>query len=529
MTMKNVKKLLALGCAAMLALSMSGCSSGTEGASTEKADIEEAAGEEADAQEPGEGEPVTFVIANAELGTTLDPCNGFIRFTQKMVPLWAQTLVTYNFSTDEYELQLAESIEWADDYLSCIVKLKENVHFNNGTPLTAEDVAFTFERIKTDDSLTNTAKWGAIDNAEVIDTYTVQINFNKPMPTFNEINLKTPVICKSAYEADPEGFWNSPVGSGPYVVTEADFVDSHFRFERAEDWWGDSSTLGNIDVFEYYNVSEDTTRIAGVQTGEFDLAETFTPDQLTDYEGDSDLKVYEYEKLDHVMFELNTRENCIFNDIRMREALSLCIDRQLLVDSIIGGSVANWPTQKGNVGYVDYVGYEYNIEKAKELLSEAGYHGEEIEFIATESIIGHADEVMQAIQAMALEAGINLKISMVEMADYNERRFSGNYEVALGSFADLNIEVGELLYSKVDKFGTGYVNEELDALIEEGLVTVDDTARGEIYQKAFQIVMDEYAPFIYICNDPGAVLMGSDIEMTYSKLQLPSLLDIRKG
>ena len=165
------------------------------------------------------------------------------------------------------------------------------------------------------------------------------------------------------------------------------------------------------------------------------------------------------------------------------------------------------------IGYKETEGYEYNPEKAKELIATSGYNGEEITFMVSNSVHSRAAEIAQAIQSWAQEVGLNLKVEMLEQATASEKRRSGNYQIGIAGSPQRNGDAFNMYtqdFSRTDQFHTGYVNEELFEKLDDISQTVNIEERSEKLKDALQIVMDEYV-FIFLFQAEEAIAMKPEI------------------
>jgi peptide/nickel transport system substrate-binding protein len=462
--------------------------------------------------------PVVVTWASNEVVTTLDDVDQYGLMPKRMVKLWADTLFDSDHAGKITPWVATAMPTCADDYLTCTVTIHSGIKFTDGTELKAADVANAFTRIVTDADLKNPRIWKPfLDKAEATDDTTVVFHFLKPMPNFQVEASDVPLFSKAAYDKDPKAFFvTAPLGTGPYKVVSADTVNGSVTFQRNEDWWGwTKDNKSNVDQINYKFIGEDTTRVSSVRTGEVDIAQTVPLDSLDTLKSDG-LKVFDMPYYSNYYLLMNCKDGSIFADKNAREALSLSIDRQLLVESVTGGGyVATWPVMKGVEGYKDYPGYEYNVDKAKDLLSKTAYKGEELNFVLNPNLV-HVAEVAQAVQSMAKDAGFNLKINIMDTGGFQDALFNGKYDINLSNFVYINASafklMAELWFSGVDVFKTGYKNADLDAIDLKAQGTMDPAARNTMLQDAWQILMDEYAPAIFVFNGEFADATVSNLD-----------------
>ncbi len=276
------------------------------------------------------------------------------------------------------------------------LKLRPGVKFQNGEPVTAEDVVFSIDRIinatfppyivRKRDTLPNFAK------VEAVDAETIRVTANKPEPLFETLmNVQQTMVVPKKYIAaltgkadeiepsDFEAFALKPMGTGPYRVAE--FVpNQRIVWERFDGYWGERAPFAKVTVTR---IPELSGRITALKNGEVDIITNVPPDQLSVLAGDSKLKV---EGLVTPIFHVvifNT-QNPKMADARIRRALSLAIDRNTLNEALwqnkaVVPNTHSYP-QFGPMYMPELKTFSYDPEQAKKLLKEAGYDGSPIRF-----------------------------------------------------------------------------------------------------------------------------------------------------
>ncbi len=287
---------------------------------------------------------------------------------------------------------LAESWEFSDDLLEWTFYLREGVTFHDGTPFNADAVVFNFERWQYTDNPYHfeeqvfeyyEAMWGGFDDdsliasVEAVDEYTVKFTFkdvttveaNMAMAMFG-IHSPTAIEEYGADYGTPDiGY----VGTGPYEFVEW-VTGDHVTVERYPDYWGEIP--GSVQTIVIRPIIDTAAQFAALQAGEIDAYFGATPEDVEAAEGDENLQVLRRPPLTdgYLAFSYRVLE---LRDPLVREAIALAINRQAIVDAFFGGAgiVANQWLPPGLIGHDDDAlpGFEYDPEKAKELLAEAGY------------------------------------------------------------------------------------------------------------------------------------------------------------
>ena len=273
----------------------------------------------------------------------------------------------------EYEPSLATSWRAIDD-TTWEFKLRQGVKFHNGDPFSAEDVKFSFERVL--DPATKSPQYGnirAIKEVKIIDPHTVHLVTDKPFPLLIERVVFFPIIPKKHYEkVGMQAFGDSaPVGTGPYKFAEWK-RDQFLRLERFDEHWRGPAAIKTLIIRV---IPETSTQIAELKTGGVDIIRNLSPDLIPDLKAHASTYVSTAPILRTHYVMLDMRE-APFNKKEARQAANYAIDRQAIVDRLMGGLGRTVPTVINPMafGYDPKVeGYGYDPKKAKELLKQAGY------------------------------------------------------------------------------------------------------------------------------------------------------------
>jgi peptide/nickel transport system substrate-binding protein len=279
---------------------------------------------------------------------------------------------------------LAEDWEFVDD-TTLEVRLREDVIWHNGDPMTSADVEFTFDRILDEDIAELAiarANARTVIGTEVIDEYTVRILTEQPDPTL-EIALSawtSWIIPKNYYEeVGQEAFMLQPAGSGPYKVVSFS-PGEELILEAHDDYWMHRPLTSGVTMRVIPEVS---TRVSALISGEVDMISNVPVDQIDTIEAADGCHTVSVESLNMHLIRFNASHPNIA-DKRIRQALCMAIDRQLLVDTLWRGE-GRVPPGYQYIDYPDHLFFDefslpYDPEGAQELMEEAGYDGELINF-----------------------------------------------------------------------------------------------------------------------------------------------------
>ncbi|MEO1457125.1 MAG: ABC transporter substrate-binding protein [Pseudomonadota bacterium] len=407
---------------------------------------------------------------------------------------------------------LAESWTKIDDR-TMELKLREGVLFHNGEEMTSDDVVFSYSvgRGHGENPLIGAAKrfMLTLSHIEPVDRYTVRIVSKKPDLLLDQRLAGYAMSVVNAKEyllKGKEHFARNPVGTGPYKMDE--WVDGEFvRLVAHDDYFAGRPTAASIT---FRVVPEVSARIAGLVSGEYDIIVNVPPDQIPVLEGYDDIKV-ESVVLDNthmlVFFDEGPTE-----DKRVRQALSLAIDRDLLREALWENKnyTPNGHQLPSYVMYMeDYPAFAYDPEKAKALLAEAGYEGEEIVYRLPLNYYLLSLEAAQAMQQMWKDVGLNVRLEPVENwkqvtstdGQVDIRPWSNTHRMPdpLGSFVPQWGAASAVQNNKQDAARSWEAPARFNELQEVIIASTDMAERQAAYREALDIWLDE-APGTMLYN-----------------------------
>jgi len=294
-------------------------------------------------------------------------------------------------------------------------KLQSGVKFSDGSDFDAEDVAYSLTRT-TSDKITCEigAKYfgGMKLTTEVVDPTTIDITSDPAQPIL-PLLMSTLTIVPTG--TDPNAFVREPIGTGPYVLSEWN-VGQNIILTRNDGYWGEKP---EVEKATYVFRSDDAVRAAMVAAGEADISPTIAAQDATNPKTD-----YSYPNSETVYLRIDQLV-APFDDRRVREALNLAIDREAFLGTILpeGTILATAMVPPSTIGWnPDLKPYSFDLERAKALLAEAKAAGvpvdKEITLIGRTANFAGVTETMEALLAMLKDAGFNVKLSMYEVAEW---------------------------------------------------------------------------------------------------------------
>lgn len=545
-----MKKLVALLLVLVMVLSMfTACSSSKEPAAEEPA-AEEPAAEEPAAEEPAAEEPAAEEPAAEEpaeeagvkhtsskdsitvsLGgsvTTLDPVSTNLAVNQMLGNVCMSTLVDFDEDWNVIP-NVAESWKISEDGLTYTFTLRDDVYFHSGDKCTAEDVVFSVDRC-INSSFTQT-DWMYCDGAEALSENQVALHLNTAYTPFICIIAKTLFIHNQSYYEEylaaghtDEEYQMDLDGTGPYKFVEYNDGVS-IEFEAFEDYF-----KGEAPIKHWYGkiITDDNAREIAIESGEIDLIETHTsvPASNLPLLQQADGVVVETTNFEKVgSIPINT-EIEPFNNKLVRQAMAYAIDYDWLIEVATNGE--GYPTECAYLGHkttgfstADTIThYTYDVEKAQDLLEEAGYpNGEGIPTVVA-TIAENRKTIMEVVQECWAAIGINLEFNMKESGVVLTEVRAGNFTVGV---VFNNCMVDASMYNTYyfeESIGASnmarYVNQDLIDKMAVAAQELDPDVRQAEFDEIWSIITDE-VPAIWLYYEASKLIYaeGLHVSSTY--------------
>ena len=321
---------------------------------------------------------------------------------------------------------LAESWEWSEDFSSITFKMRPDTMFHNGDPVTTEDVKFTFENYSGAQADIFEASTAGVD---LVDPSTIRFNFNAPFLDFlllyGTFSTGAGFVVPANYyqEVGSEGFIQAPVGAGPFRLLEEIPGDS-LRFEAFEDY----HRPVHVKEFTMRSVQEPTTRLALIEAGDVDVMYNVAGELIERVVDNPDLLLVP--TLTTAVFwlefpHMHNPDNP-FNDVRVREAVGLALDRQAISDAETGGHAkpANYWIPPNILLAPPHEAPVEDLDRAKALMAEAGYpDGFDVEWL---SPIPNYFSLGERVISQIRRIGINAKLQTMERGTFFDRLAEGD-------------------------------------------------------------------------------------------------------
>lgn len=480
----------------------------------------------------GDGDK-TLVFGRGGDSTSLDPSRTTEGETFKVTINIYETLLTFEDEGTAVEPGLAKEWEASDDGLTYTFELQEGVKFHDGTDFNAEAVVKNFERWAGGNAdqfpYYNTMFGGfegdeghVIESVEADGEHTVVFTLKRPQAPFLK-NLAMDMFAIASptaiEEQGDDDFERNPVGTGPFKFVEWKANDS-ITVEKFEDYWQEGKP--KLDKIIFRSIPDNASRLNALTTGEIDLADGINPSDGESIENNQELQLFERPSMNVGYLGLTvTREP--FGDKLVRQAINHAIDKESIIDAFFEGraDVAVNPMPPSISGYNDEIeGYDYDPEKAKELLEEAGFaDGFEMELWAMpvpRPYMPDGEKVAEVIQKNLADVGITAKIVSHEWATYLDLAEKGEADAFMLGWTGDNGDPDNFIYALLDEDNIGsnnytyFKHDEMHDLLIEAQTEVDEEKRIELYKEAQEIVHEE-APWVPLAHSIPLLAGAKDI------------------
>lgn len=452
----------------------------------------------------------SLVVAIKSEPSSLDPHNSTALANFAVQRVVFDTLVTQDDNGNIIPC-LAENWEVIDD-LTIRFYLHDNVYFSNGEKLNAEDVRYSIQRSTIERG--SASMFAAFDgeNTSVVDDLTVDIKVKYPFaPIYNYLaSSRGDIICKKTMEEiGSEKYARNPVGTGPFILKEWVTGDS-LILERNEKYWGNIPSYSNLT---FRVITEAANRAIELETGGVDIIYDVASSDATRLADNSKVKVIQGPgyKFSYITMNMSLKP---YDDIRIREALIISLNMEDIVGSVYKGSakLADSLMAPTVVGYKKVGPYEYNPEKARTLLKEAGYE-KGLDVVLMTNDDRNFMDVAEIAQNMWSEVGINTEIQIMEQATLLTNAAEGTVTMGITNSTPTTGDPDHALmpWPSTYKSFLRIDNPKIDEYLNLGKSTYDSKEREKVYGDALEYMWTQYN-MIPICFTDAVYAIGADVE-----------------
>ena len=442
---------------------------------------------------------------------TLDPANHSRRETETIIRNMYDGLLTRDPAMNVHP-ELVESYTQIDP-TTWEFKIRSGVTFHDGSPLTAEDVKFTFDRLTQEgamDGQTSPRKglMGPVSEIQIVDPSTVRFVLSAPWPILPAMLPFQEVVSKSFVEAGGDGALATVAnGTGPFRLVEWRQGDS-IIMERFDGYYGgapgiEPASAACVERLIFRVIPENASLVASLLSGDVDIINELPVHDIPQVEaaGNADVMVVNGTRTFFVSIN-NTKAP--FDDVRVRQALNHALDKDLIIDRILGGTAAplNGVMSPDAFSFnADLTLYEHDPDKAKQLLADAGYP-DGIDLII--DVEGQFKEIAEAVAATLASAGIRATVSVGEVSVLNTQwdpKAPKERDLYFTSWGNGSLDPYDImnptLMTEARGNRSGFSNAEVDRLLVAAETEPDRDARAEMYMQA-QAIVNAEAPWIFL-------------------------------
>ncbi len=439
-------------------------------------------------------------------------------------------LLTYDGSFTRPAPELAEAWEVAPDGKTITFRLRRDVAWHDGKPFTSADVKFTIEQVIKQFHSRGRSVFANVGTVETPDDYTARFILTNPAPYIMWVlhASETPMVPKHIYEGtdilnNPAN--NAPIGTGPFRFKEWK-RGSYILLERNPGYF--RSGLPYLDRLVFRVVPDAGARAVAFESGELDIGGPW-PVSMTDLQRYADSPKLGISTKSYVafnimdFFEFNLRDP-LFQDVRVRQAMAHCIDRNFIIDNILFG-YADPATGPVSVQMTEFYSpdvprYPFDLKKAEQLLDDAGHKrgADGIRFSFTIDPVPFGDRFQQTAEYIAqsvAKIGVRATLRQQDAASWLRRVYTTHdvqaYVYGINNMMDPTIGVQRQYWSKAIKDGlvfangSGYRNDRVDAIFEQAQVEGSQAVRKQIFAEMQKIVTTDLPNVALICEKPATV------------------------
>ena len=427
-----------------------------------------------------------LIVGSAQDINQLNPLLQNDQINNNCFALTHQRLVSLDNVTNEKNPSLASSWEWTDDN-HLVFHLVENATFSTGEPLTADDVVFTFEMAMSDDPEVSrvSGNFKQVVSVEALDPYTVQVTTTQYSNEIIDVFMGCPlsIQSKAAWEDESN---KEPwlVGSGQYKFDS--WVEGQYsKWVRNENYWGDDPGMADEIIFK--PMLEAAQRVIALQNGEIDVCIDPPATQLEYLESDPNLTLHTQAgtRLFYMGFNCSKAP---FDNKTLRQAVACAIDKEGIIQIVLGGRGKSQTTvlNRGMWSFLDNDevegGYTYDVDRAKELLAQAGYEPGQLSVDLYAATTDPYKTIAPIIQANLKEIGIEVNTHGGSWDDLYPHEFSDPITWGWGSNSPS--DVYELSHSSGTMNYSCYSDATVDAYLDEALAADDVEASYPLWQQS---------------------------------------------
>jgi ABC-type transport system substrate-binding protein len=413
---------------------------------------------------------------------------------------------------------LAESWTVSSDGLKWTFKLRPGIEFSNGVDFDAGVAAANIQRqldsIAKKEPTSLAFMFADVEKVEVVDKLTFNLICKQKIgPLLNYLSILLIVPKEAIDKYGPKRIAEIYPGTGPYMKT-SQVPNQGAELVVNPNYW--KKGLPAVPKFVYREFKEEASMVNALRSGEVDIAHPISQAFISLLKDDKNIKVESFLPYEILFLGLKC-DKPPFDNIKARQALSLSIDRKLIVDTLLGGAGRPMGAfiQEGMPGYApQFRAPARDLVRAKQLLQESGYDGRTLKFVGPPDWYTATRETCEAIVTMMQEAGFKVELTFLEAGAFTTARTTGGYDLHfLGSRA-ITGEPQRYLEERIvkDLYKSGWVNKECFDLITEAGKTIDPKSKEKLYFRIQEIMYNDAGPQIFLHQAHGFYAYRSNVK-----------------
>lgn len=398
--------------------------------------------------------------------------------------------------------------------------LKQGLTFPNGEPLDSSAVKFSFDYVMDEENNKDlSGRFGAIDHVEAPDSQTFRVVTKSPTPLLPRTMAMLPIVAPKAFqEMGEEAYWANPVGTGSWKV------ETFQPQERVVLVPNEHAIAPQplLDRLTFEVIPEPAARVAALRAGDVDAINLVSPDDTDPLRNAGFNIVAQVEPSTYLVDLL--QPSGPLSDVRVRQAINYAVDKQSIIDNVMRGLGA---VSQGQLipDYVtgfcsDVKAYEYDPEKAKQLLADAGVEPGQLKlrFQSSQGFFLNDNVMAQAIQEMLGKVGIEVELDVMEFSNYLDVYYGDapradlfGWRPSATPLLDVSVQAARFT-STYSTHNIGYSNPEYDRLVKEAAsAPLGSAERQEGYCQAAKLLRDE-APVLFVVHTPDIWALSDKVE-----------------
>ncbi len=449
----------------------------------------------------------TLVIAYQDEAESLDCHATSTNQAEKMAANIYASLLKFddNYTPQPY---VAKSWEISDDKLTYTFELRDDVVFHDGHKMTVADVEYSFKRAM--DSPFTACYCETFKEVKAVGDNSFQITLKAPYAPLLNV-LCEPflgIVYEDAVKAKGDKFGQEPIGCGPYKVKEW-IPGTHILLEAHDKFFGGVAPIKYIKVV---SIPDPSTKLISLENGQVDVADSIASNNRQTVIDNDELVLLEAPSAKYAYFGFNNEKE-LFKNLKLRQAINCAINKEAVIQIAMEGIAepSTCTLCEKCFGFPSSLkGYEYNVEKAKQLLVESGLKDVKFEVICKDET---GKKIAEAIQSDLKAIGIEISVLTLEAGGYYDRFDKCDFEAFYGTWSDSLMDPDPIVGMRYKSTYTGSAgnfiwlkNDKVDQLIDSARTEGDTEKRKAMYEEMLQYVSDQAyeVPLFYFLYNLGA-------------------------